>query len=129
MCFFLGTNVEPPVRRAHEEELLRTYHAELLAAGVPEAAYAWEQCWADYRMQLWWPLFQVLTMAQGWAKQKKQRAGMWADKPSTADAKMREMYAKYHPRLVAALTDHKWNELLVEGDAACGVCSCCSFCA
>ena len=127
VCFFLGTNIEPAVRRAHEEVLLRTYHAELLAAGGP-SSYTWEQCWRDYRLQLWWPLVQLLTLTPTWAKQKKARTGMWAERPTDADTKLKEMYDKYHPRLVAALTDHAWDQLLSESDARCGACSCFSFC-
>ena len=87
------------MRRAHEGVLLRTYHAELLAAGVP-SSYTWEQCWRDYRLQLWWPLVQLLTLTPTWAKQKKARTGMWAERPTDADTKLKEMYDKYHPRLV-----------------------------
>ena len=128
VCFFLGTNIEPAVRRAHEGTLLRTYHAELLASGVP-SSYTWEQCWRDYRLQLWWPLVQLLTLTPTWAKQKKARSGMWAERPTAADAKLKQMYDQYHPRLVAALTDHDWDQLLVENGAArCGACPCFSFC-
>jgi len=128
VCFFLGTNIEPAVRRAHEGVLLRTYHAELLAAGVP-SSYTWEQCWRDYRIQLWWPLVQLLTLTPTWAKERKARTGMWAERPTAADAKLKDMYDKYHPRLVAALTDHAWDQLLSESDTRCGACPCFSFCA
>ena len=63
-----------------------------------------------------------------WAKQKKARTGMWAERPTAADTKLKEMYDKYHPRLVAALTDHAWDQLLSESDARCGACSCFPFC-
>ncbi len=168
VCFFLGTNVEPDVRRAHEDtsatrhnsnlrhaarrarappsplclgcrqarshlgrggrrRLLRTYHTELLREGVP-ASYTWERCWRDYKMQLWWPLVQLLTMTPAWAKQKAAKKGMWAERPTAADVKLKEMYDTYHPRLVAALTDHAWDQMLIEGHAECGACSCFSFC-
>ena len=55
------------------------------------------------------------------------QAAMRAEREQ-GDAKMKEMYEKYHPRVVAALTDHKWDELIREGSAECGFCSCCSFC-
>ena len=53
---------------------------------------------------------------------------MWAERPTAADTKLKEMYDKYHPRLVAALTDHAWDQLLSESDARCGACSCFPFC-
>ena len=31
-------------------------------------------------------------------------------------------------RIVAALLDHKWLELILEGSKYCGLCSCISFC-
>jgi thiamine kinase-like enzyme len=36
-------------RRAHEEELLRSYHAVLLSRGVE--GFSWEMCWEGYRRQ------------------------------------------------------------------------------
>ena len=53
---------------------------------------------------------------------------MWAERPTVADVKLKAMYDRYHARLVATLTDHKWDELLRESQASCGVCSCFSFC-
>ena len=49
VAFFLGTNLHPDVRRAHEGGLLHHYHATLLAGGVAEASYPFETCWSDYR--------------------------------------------------------------------------------
>lgn len=48
--FFLGTGVEPDVRRSMEEQLLAEYHAGLLANGV--SGYDADQCWTDYRLGL-----------------------------------------------------------------------------
>lgn len=50
VAFFLGTGVEPAVRRSIEEKLLAEYHSGLLANGV--SGYAAEQCWMDYRLAL-----------------------------------------------------------------------------
>ena len=38
------------------------------------------------------------------------------------------MYAKYNERVVAALTDHEWLDMLLEGAATCGPCSCLPCC-
>jgi phosphotransferase family enzyme len=48
VAFFLGTSVEPDVRRAIEQQLLAEYHAGLLASGV--RGYDADQCWIDYRL-------------------------------------------------------------------------------
>ncbi|MBW2229447.1 MAG: phosphotransferase [Deltaproteobacteria bacterium] len=45
-AYFLGASLLPVDRRAHEEALLRDYHAALIADG--RADYGWDQCWADY---------------------------------------------------------------------------------
>ncbi len=50
MCdvvYFLVGNFDPAFRRANEDHLLRSYHDELVAAGV--ADYPFEQCVEDYR--------------------------------------------------------------------------------
>jgi hypothetical protein len=47
--YFLGGGLSVEDRRAHEEELVRAYHDELLARGV--RGFSWEACWEDYRRQ------------------------------------------------------------------------------
>ncbi len=47
VAYFLSAGLDPDVRRAHEIELVRGYHAELLARGV--SGYGWDECWRDYR--------------------------------------------------------------------------------
>ena len=47
IAYFLSAGLEPALRRAHEAELVRLYHAELLRRGVRE--YDWAACWRDYR--------------------------------------------------------------------------------
>jgi hypothetical protein len=37
-------------------------------------------------------------------------------------------YDKLNERIVAALIDHQWLELIMEGPQSCGLCSCISFC-
>jgi len=52
VAFFLSTGLSVADRRAHEEEIVRAYHAKL-AAYATEAnglgGYTWERCWEDYR--------------------------------------------------------------------------------
>jgi hypothetical protein len=48
--YFLGNGLLVDDRRAHEEELVRTYHAALLDNGV--SAFSWDTCWEEYRRQV-----------------------------------------------------------------------------
>lgn len=60
---FLGGSLDPEVRRAHEERLLRAYHARLVEGGV--TGYPWERCRDDYRLAalaVVWRLIGVVGM-------------------------------------------------------------------
>ena len=46
VAYFLGAGLLPDVRRAHERDLLREYHDELLGYGVHD--YPYERLWHDY---------------------------------------------------------------------------------
>ena len=50
VSFVLGNALEPEVRRAHEERIVRAYHASLVAAGV--SSYSFAECWDDYSCSL-----------------------------------------------------------------------------
>jgi len=45
--YFLSAGLSPELRRAHERDLIRTYHDELVRLGVRD--YGFDQCWRDYR--------------------------------------------------------------------------------
>lgn len=47
--YFLGGGLQVEDRRAHEEELLRAYHDELVRLGVRDLS--WEDCFREYRRQ------------------------------------------------------------------------------
>jgi hypothetical protein len=47
VAYFLSAGLPADLRRAHEETLVRRYHAELLEFGVKD--YGWDACWRDYR--------------------------------------------------------------------------------
>ncbi|HYC54678.1 MAG TPA: phosphotransferase [Candidatus Binatia bacterium] len=47
VAYFLGAGLKPEDRRAAERDIVRAYHAGLLAAGV--TGYDFERCWNDYR--------------------------------------------------------------------------------
>lgn len=56
---FLGTSLLPKDRKAHEQELLTLYHKTLCAQGVTDISL--QQCIDDYRVNLLYPVFVVVT--------------------------------------------------------------------
>lgn len=51
VAYFLGAGLAPEVRREAEDQLVRSYHDGLLAAGV--TGYDRDACWLDYRRGTW----------------------------------------------------------------------------
>ncbi|MBO6543601.1 MAG: phosphotransferase [Alphaproteobacteria bacterium] len=47
VAYFIGAGLRADTRRPVEEELVRTYHTALTAAGIKD--YSWDACWEDYR--------------------------------------------------------------------------------
>ena len=47
VAYFLGAGLLPEVRREVEEDIVRSYHSALLAAGIQD--FGWDECWSDYR--------------------------------------------------------------------------------
>ena len=47
VAYFIGAGLLADDRRAHEDDLVRRYHAGLVATGID--AYGWDRCWHDYR--------------------------------------------------------------------------------
>ena len=128
LAFFLGTNLEPEVRRKHEQELVRRYHATLLENGVQ--GYAFERCWDDYRVNMWRAYINIayVTMSR-FDAMRKARTGVFSATPSEGDRKELATYQARNRRLVAAMVELKFDELLEEGPESCGPCSCLPFCA
>ncbi len=50
VSFLIGNALAPDVRRAHEEQLVRVYNAELVGAGV--TSYTFAECWDEYACSL-----------------------------------------------------------------------------
>jgi hypothetical protein len=46
--YFIGAGLRTEVRREHEEDLVRGYHAALRDHGVDD--YDWDRCWTEYRI-------------------------------------------------------------------------------
>ena len=84
--------------------------------GVDEGTYPFEQCWRDYRFQLWRPLIALLTMAPSLARQHRTKTGMFSPTPTETDRALRKMYEEaFNPRLVAALTDAQSSRAALKG--------------
>jgi hypothetical protein len=59
LSYFLGTSLQPQVRKANEASLVAAYHDELTRRGV--TGYSADECFDDYRLgQLQGPLITVL---------------------------------------------------------------------
>jgi aminoglycoside/choline kinase family phosphotransferase len=61
VAYFIGAGLRAEDRREVEDELVRRYHADLLAAGVD--GYGWDRCWRDYRMGAWSGLIMAVAAA------------------------------------------------------------------
>ncbi len=46
LSYFLGASLKPEARRAHETDLVRSYHERMVASGIE---LSWEVLWTDYR--------------------------------------------------------------------------------
>ena len=57
---FLGGNIDPEVRRANEERVLRGYHGILIDDGVED--YPFDQCLRDYRLSMVQRLVRAVVM-------------------------------------------------------------------
>jgi hypothetical protein len=62
VAYFLAGTLPSDERRAHEREILRSYHNTLVAHGVN--GYSFDQCWQDYRTTTLF-LFVYSVMAAG----------------------------------------------------------------
>lgn len=68
-AYFLGGALTPEDRRAHEQDLVRAYHDELLARGVQN--FGWDLCWDEYRRQTFLGL--VMTIAPAMVVERTDR--------------------------------------------------------
>jgi aminoglycoside/choline kinase family phosphotransferase len=51
VAYFIGAGLVHDDRRVAEQDLVRSYHAGLIAHGV--SGYDWDRCWRDYRRGTW----------------------------------------------------------------------------
>ena len=120
VAMVVGQGIPVDVRREHERELVRHYYAALLHYGVKD--FSWDECWDDFRLQLFRPFLSLLVIVPNFHRNRTARTGMFAAEPSAGDKKLYEMYSEINKRLAAALNDHGWVELVREtiADTATG---------
>ena len=119
---FLGTCLEPDVRRQHEKTLIEAYHAKLLQGLSKEqaAAYPLERCWFDYRLNLWRMVINVAFVAKTqFLKNCKAGTGMFAAEPSKEDRKLKETYDARNRRLVSAIVDNGFEKVIASVPRGC----------
>jgi hypothetical protein len=95
-AYFVSGNLAPDVATAHEEELLRGYHAELLRGGV--TSYPFEACRLDY--------------ARGIALLVHRWVLLEANVIALDHARGDELIERGIERLVARLPEPPWDRLL-----------------
>lgn len=76
LAYFSATSLTTQDRRAHERDLVATYHKSLVAQGVE--GYSEEQCWEDYRMLAVHPL-QTGVFGLTAVKRSERGDRMWAN--------------------------------------------------
>jgi hypothetical protein len=71
VAWLLGA-MNPIDRRAHETNLLRTYHSLVTGNGVPD--YSIEQCWTDYKLAILYAIARIATaVGHGGIPPKRER--------------------------------------------------------
>lgn len=100
VAFLLGTALDPQLRAAHEQELVRGYFDSLVAGGV--SGYDWEQCWTDYRRQAAYAVFFLAP------------AAMLVERTRRGD----EMFLTMMRRAFAQISD-LGTEALLDGEPTC----------
>lgn len=86
--YFLSQNLATDVRRAHEDELLRTYHEALISGGATQ--YSFDQLRADYRVGVLYgwiiPVFAVGTLDSS----SERAVALWTEVIERSQAAMRD---------------------------------------
>lgn len=74
VALFMGSGLEPDVRRAIETDIIRDYHAALLEAGVEN--FSRERCWKEYRRGVF-SGFALTVLGTALAKQTERGDAMF----------------------------------------------------
>jgi aminoglycoside/choline kinase family phosphotransferase len=75
VAWLVGGHFDTQTRRANENGLLQLYHATLVENGVQ--AYAFEQCWDDYRLALLVPAARVASSVGSHPGLRTAQGGFW----------------------------------------------------
>jgi hypothetical protein len=90
VAYFLGTSLEPSVRRASERSLVAGYHAAVVRRGV--TGYDADRCWDDYRLgQLQAPLITILGCMYASGERTEQSDAMFIAMASRSATAIREL--------------------------------------
>ncbi|WP_134741250.1 phosphotransferase [Nocardioides sp. 503] len=88
LAYFVGTSLDPEVRRVHERDLVAAYHQALLGYGV--SGHGLEECWDDYRFAMvQGPLVATFGCAYGTRSERGDR--MFATMVARSCAAIREL--------------------------------------
>jgi len=90
VAYFLGTSLEPSLRRAHEEDIVAEYHEAIMARGIVD--YDGRRCWDDYRLgQVQGPMITVLGCMFATAERSVRADNMFLAMASRSCAAIREL--------------------------------------
>jgi hypothetical protein len=90
VAYFLGTSMRSEDRSAHEESLVRTYHAALLQSGL--STYSFDHCWNDYRIgQLHGPMIAVIGCIYAGTQRTKKSDAMFIAMARRSCAAVRDL--------------------------------------
>ena len=88
LAYFVGTSLDPEVRRANERDLVAAYHAALTSYGV--SGHDLDECWEDYRFaMIQGPLVATFGCAYGTRSERGDR--MFATMVARSCAAIREL--------------------------------------
>lgn len=90
VAYFLGTSMRSEDRAAHEESLVRMYHAGLQESDVGK--YSFDDCWSDYRLgQLQGPMMTIIGCIYAGAEPTKASDAMFIAMARRSCAAVRDL--------------------------------------
>jgi hypothetical protein len=95
VAYFLGMSLPPEMRRSHEREVLRSYHAILQERGVQ--GYSFDRCWDEYRLSFFTLLARLVVVNGGGLQISEEQL---------------EYYSMIMPRQIAPMVDLDIGNLL-----------------
>jgi len=90
VAYFLGTSLEPSLRRANEEKVVAAYHEAIMGRGIVD--YDGGRCWEDYRLgQLQGPMITVLGCMFATTERSVSADGMFLSMATRSCSAIREL--------------------------------------